>query len=471
MAIFKLEFFALLCALLGINAVQDDDCSANTFKNNDKYMSFSKEATFAEYAIVGNHKILRCCANGYRTIEWYKDGKPYPWALETSGLIINPASLNQTIYVQSVRQKDQGNYTCYLRNETTVYSHTIQLKIFDKIPDEPKITYITDKANIAVGDSLRLFCEAYVGQVDLPDAHSDAYWKKIAPNSSMIDIPLRIEKLKTTREEGQTIGAYLYINESKPEDLGQYVCVITKPGITIERYVYIHEKSEEVIFLDAYPIPVTKTLLIFALIGVSLTIVFILYLRFGLRVQVYLKDALNSSENDDDKEKDVLVIFAPQDTEIAQGVLLPTLQEKYNYKCDSKELISPINMWYADLSEEAKKYRRIVAVLSPTLLKDNWESSQLMLALKQLKSLGPKLICISLKELPKNENQTKDSQGETLSALIRCIGVILWERKNEEKFWYALRLKLPPIRRTDSETIRDPATVCDNSRDCMENMV
>ncbi|CAH1105098.1 unnamed protein product [Psylliodes chrysocephalus] len=475
MAIFNLDFcLVLLICVLGIRGIKDQDCSANTIQSSDNNMRFTKEATFAEFAVVGKHKALHCCAKGYRTIEWYKDDKPYPWALDTSGLIINPPSGNQTIYVQSVQQKDQGSYTCYIRNETTVLVHRIQLKIFDKTPDEPKITYITEKANVVVGDNLRLFCEAFVGQVDLPDAHSDAYWKKVSPNATMIDLPSHVEQLKTARENGQTLGTYLIINETKPEDLAQYVCIITKPGITIERYVYVREKSEEVVYLDPNPIPVGKMMIILPLIVFVVIGLLIIYWKYGLKIQVRLKDTLNSVEDNDGKEKDVLIIFAPQDTEIAQGVLLPTLQDKYNYKCGVKELTSTINKWYTDLNEEAQKYRRIIAVLSPTLIKDNWESNQLRLALKQLKSLGPQLICISLKELPKNENEEKDAQGETLSTLIRSIGVILWERKTDETFWYALRLKLPPKRKTESETVRSSTTdsrLCDNSQECLENMV
>lgn len=43
------------------------------------------------------------------------------------------------------------------------------------------------------------------------------------------------------REEGQTFGTYLMIPKVKKEDLGQYVCIISKPGNTIERIVWVRE--------------------------------------------------------------------------------------------------------------------------------------------------------------------------------------------------------------------------------------
>nr|CAH7729787.1 unnamed protein product [Callosobruchus chinensis] len=127
----------------------------------------------------------------------YKDDKLYPWALPVSHLILFPESANQTIYTQSVTPHDAGNYTCVLKNDTVVHSHTIHLKVFDEVPDDPKITYISQDTSVRVGDSLRLFCEAFGGQVDLPDAHSDAYWQKVGANGTVYDVPDNVQQLKS----------------------------------------------------------------------------------------------------------------------------------------------------------------------------------------------------------------------------------------------------------------------------------
>lgn len=37
------------------------------------------------------------------------------------------------------------------------------------------------------------------GQVDLPDAHSEAYWKKAFPNGTLHDLPTHVEQIKTNR--------------------------------------------------------------------------------------------------------------------------------------------------------------------------------------------------------------------------------------------------------------------------------
>lgn len=64
----------------------------------------------------------------------YKDDRPYPWPTGTvSGLIIYPQSANQTVYTHEVVPEDAGNYTCLLKNDTVVYSHTIHLRIYSKL--------------------------------------------------------------------------------------------------------------------------------------------------------------------------------------------------------------------------------------------------------------------------------------------------------------------------------------------------
>lgn len=103
------------------------------------------------------------------------------------------------------------------------------------------------------------------------------------------------------------------------------------------------------------------------------------------------------------------------------------------------------------MREEALKCRRIIVILSPAAVNGNWDTNNVQQALKQLQSLNAKLVCVSLKTLPKNQNEIKDSQGETLASLTHSIGVILWERKQDDKFWYSLRLRLPAKRRTECE--------------------
>lgn len=90
-------------------------------------------------------------------------------------------------------------------------------------------------------------------------------------------------------------------------------------------------------------------------------------------------------------------------------------------------------------------------VFSPAAVNGNWDTSNVQQALKQLQSLDTKLVCVSLKTFPKNQNEIKDSQGETLASLSHSIGVILWERKQDDKFWYSLRLRLPARRRPEHE--------------------
>lgn len=36
--------------------------------------------------------------------------------------------------------------------------------VSEKVPDDPKITYISRDTNVAVGQNLRLFCEAFAGK-------------------------------------------------------------------------------------------------------------------------------------------------------------------------------------------------------------------------------------------------------------------------------------------------------------------
>lgn len=40
-------------------------------------------------------------------------------------------------------------------------------------------------------------------------------------------------------------GTYLIIDNVRKEDLGEYVCMITKPGKTIEKFVTVRETGKQ----------------------------------------------------------------------------------------------------------------------------------------------------------------------------------------------------------------------------------
>ncbi|CAH0557087.1 unnamed protein product [Brassicogethes aeneus] len=439
--VFALSAFLILNSAIAIQ----DFCSQDNFNTSGTHLQLTREASSEEFGVIGQFKSLHCCAKGYRSIEWYKDGKLLPWP--QASFIIYPELANQTIYTQQLTEDDAGNYTCVIRNDTVYLTHTIMFVVFDKVPEDPKFTYISEDKKIAVGHDLRLFCEAFAGRVDLPDALNEAVWTKVNYNgtAATMDKDPRIKQKKSQREAEQTYGTYLIIENIKNADFGEYICTVTKPGFELKRSVIVRE-LEEVIYLNPNPIPVKKLLIFLSILAIIGTVIGILYLRYALMLRVELKDKLGPVENSNGKTSDVMIVYSGKDTEIALGVLLPTLENQYNYKCSSRELPLNVNMWYSHLKEPAKSTKRLLPLLSPALLNEKWESDNVLMALKQLQLVGPQMCCVALKELPKKENEVKNAQGETLTSLSRNLNVITWDRQNEEKFWLSLRLRLPPNR-------------------------
>ncbi|GJQ70577.1 hypothetical protein Trydic_g22976 [Trypoxylus dichotomus] len=435
-------FVILMFLSPAVNCI-DDYCSDNLINTNTSHMQFTKETSGEEFGVVKKFKGLHCCAKGYRSIEWVKNGVSHPWSGTLSSFILYPESANQTIYAQNVNSFDAGNYTCILRNDSVVVTHTIQLVVYDadSIPDDPKTTYISPDTEVVPGQSVRLFCEGFVGYVDLPDATSEAVWMK---NNTIVEGP-HITQQKVEREHGLTFGTYLFIDKVKPEDYGTYVCKISKPGKSRSLEVELKEK-EVPIYLPKNPVPVKKLLWVFSILAILLITVFAIYLRYGLTARVCLKDQFGILEEDDGKNNDVLIVYSPKDEELALGTMSTILENRYHYKCTSRQLPSDIHLWYTSLLEATKRSRRIVAVISPATLNQNWDSRSMYEALKQLQAFNDKLTCVLLKDVPRSEMELKNSAGETLSSIIQRMNVVHWQRDKEDKFWLSLRLRLPPKR-------------------------
>lgn len=449
--------------------LETDHCLKHLYTSLSPFptvMEFTKEATSEEFAIKGKFKGLHCCAKGYQSIEWLKDNRPYPWPTgSVSGLILYPASANQTVYTHNVVQEDAGNYTCLIKNDTHVYTHTIQLIVYDKAPDEPKVTYLSNDQEIQKGNPVRLFCEAFVGQMDLPDAHNEAVWLKVDENGTLAEILEEHIKHETvSREENQTFGSYVTIDSISEDDFGTYVCKITKFGSsTLKKAIQLREKIP-VVYLVPNPFPLKKLLTIICILTVVVSTLILLYVRHGLKLRVQLKDQFGTQEFDELKTKDALIVYSELDADLVLGVLLPTLEQTYGYMCSAKELKPSQNdnflSWTMYLTEPARKCSTIIAVLSPSLVggtnENNWDSSTLQKAIKQLSIIGTPLILVTLKQLPSASSQTKDHNGETLSSMLKTTHVVPWtNQSNEQKFWLSLRLRLPCKRMNTVKTERE----------------
>nr|CAD7570725.1 unnamed protein product [Timema californicum] len=131
---------------------------------------------------------------------WYKDGKAYPWHGGLSSFILYPESANQTVYSQSVIESDAGNYSCLVRNDTHTYSHTVNLTVIESSSYSgiPLVTYKPMSAVVELGDEARLFCEAFVGHINLPDTRNEVSWKRCGSNSSLPQ-QNRLQQIRVSR--------------------------------------------------------------------------------------------------------------------------------------------------------------------------------------------------------------------------------------------------------------------------------
>ncbi|XP_052753845.1 uncharacterized protein LOC113522466 isoform X1 [Galleria mellonella] len=221
-------------------------CSVNTFTSNTAGMQFTKEPVPTEFGFEDKFKSIHCCVKGYRSIEWFKNGVPYPWSAGVSNLILYPEAANQTLYTGSATRSDSGNYTCRISNETHSDVHTITLDILDKPIDRPRRMFISKDQWVDEGDELRLFCEALVGKSYLADALSDLRWRKIWPNGTEGDLLPTQNETRTHRDDVTDIrGSFMHVARVTPLDFGAYACVVHSNGAVVTSNVTVHRRGEE----------------------------------------------------------------------------------------------------------------------------------------------------------------------------------------------------------------------------------
>ncbi|KAE8742583.1 hypothetical protein FOCC_FOCC011877 [Frankliniella occidentalis] len=404
-----------------------------------------------------------------------------------------PESANQTVYSKMTGPKDGGNYSCLVRNDSHAYLHTVALQVIDAVSymGPPLPTYeLPDEQLVQIGSTARLFCEAFVGSIDLPDAQSEITWSRVGMNTSYLEEQRRFTLRSVARENNQVLGAYLTIRGVKKEDLGPYECRVVNAGdqaILIKLWLREAEPSEPL-----STNPKWRQLAWAAIVVLAVAIILTAFRhRLGI-LALFCRHRLVQPDLQDGKDYDVLVSYLERDSGFASE-MLTTLKERYSYTCNAFQIFP--NADFCDcaqnLREAAKRSRRLMVIIRPSLVEalsgsvvmntlggsalpdrvtalqnlddvDCWDTSVLASLLQQLIRLHPQPVCVSLQALP----QGYEMRDHNLASLLRIAPVIEWNQKKSLWFknWSLLRLRLPPLRTKNSTPSGSVAIVCPGSR-------
>lgn len=495
-----LQARAARAALPVVDAVDaKDHCSVDTWalaaaSALPEPLAFSKELSSREYVVGGGGKSLHCCARGYRSIEWFKDGRPYPWPGDISNFILYPESANQTVYSKMTGARDAGNYSCLVRNDSHAYLHTVALNVIDSASymGTPLPTYeVPDEQLVQIGSTARLFCEAFVGSVDLPDAQSEITWNRVGMNSSYLEEQRRFTLRSVARENKQVLGAYLTIRAVKKEDLGPYECRVVNAGdqaILLKLWLREAEPTEPL----GYNPKIWRRFAWAAIVILAFALTATAFRHRLSILALFCRHRLVQPDLHDGKDYDVLVTYLERDSAFATE-MMTTLKDRYSYACNSYQIFP--NAEYdcaANLKETAKRCRRLLVVIRSSMIEalsgsvvastlggsalpengvaalqdlddaESWDAGVLGSLLQQLIRIHPQPVCVSLQALP----QGCDMGENSLAGLLRMAPIIEWHQKRSLWFknWSLLRLRLPPLRTKNSTPTGSVAIVRPGAR-------
>ncbi|EZA62669.1 Single Ig IL-1-related receptor [Ooceraea biroi] len=348
---------------------------------------------------------------------------------------------------------------------------------------KPLPTYRPASQLVPLGGTARLFCEAYMAKVGLPDTRNSVTWSK---NGSNVTLPSRgrIAQNNVSRENDQIIGSYLVIQNIVLEDYGEYRCEISNGAdedkITLHAHVY---RQEPQFTLSLPNGSWRKSLLLAVLVLVLLLSAAAFYARCWLPLALLCRDKFGHLEENDGKECDALVCYHEKDSSLVIGIVIPTLESRHRYKCTPLELSHLNHNWCLEINPHASTARRIIVLLSPASLENNWTDASVGAVLKQLSSLPTRTIIITLKGLPSTTatiaKRSRRDRRDIDDISFDRLTILRWQDGDGDggggggsggsgsgggggngsafgsggrKFWYKLRLAMPAMRPVTSQT-------------------
>lgn len=132
-----------------------------------------------------------------------------------------------------------------------------------------------------------------------------------------------------------------------------------------------------------------------------------------------------------------------------------------------------------EIGSNASSSRRVIVILSPNALENEWTDTKVTQALKQLSLISNQVIVIILNELS-NVAAFAKSTGHCVDAacadgiVLDKMTILRWKVDSEKdtggyKFWCRLRLALPPVRSTPTQSLPDFQTRCQSVAMIVQN--
>ncbi|XP_021924170.1 interleukin-1 receptor accessory protein-like 1 isoform X2 [Zootermopsis nevadensis] len=368
-------------------------CEMNLFEKNKTSLEFTKEVNTFDYVVIERYKSLSCCAKGYKTIKWYKDGN----IISAGNRNITFHELreqNQTLISIRVTDLDNGTYTCKVSDGINEIQRKIQLKVMPEVTymGPALLTYVTESYQYAqIGETARFFCEGFIGHGK--KHNSQVAWVMDKTNTFPDTSDKRRYTKSVARAEDLIIGEYLIFKTVTKEDFGTYKCTISNGGSPkVFNVTLIEGDNPTMKIRTSYK----ATVVIISVFTCSVVLLIGVYMRWHLELHLFWKDHFGKLE-DDNKEYDVFVCYDQTDTEFALGVLVHTLEKCYHYRCFVYERDSVAGDWIPEIyTMKIRSSRRFLMVLSPALAINSWCTYALYVAIEAMLNLHSKIICVVL---------------------------------------------------------------------------
>ncbi|CAD1479366.1 unnamed protein product [Heterotrigona itama] len=268
-------------------------------------------------------------------------------------------------------------------------------------------------------------------------------------------------KLEGRRENNQIIGSYLEIEDITLEDYGEYKCEVSNgvdEEITLPAHVY---RQEPQFALGLQNGSWRRSFLVGVLVLVLLISAGAFYARCWLPLVLLCRDKFAPLEENDGKECDALVCYHEKDSSLVIGIMIPTLESRHRYKCTALELSQLNQNWGVEIGPHAVSSRRVIVILSPASLGNVWNETSVGTVLNQLSSLTVPTIVIATKDLSNTSTIAKRSNrgcNDSSEFSLDRLKILHWDENagtlssGSQKFWYKLRLAMPPVRPISSES-------------------